>query len=129
MIVYDAGTLTNKTKVVLESDHTKEIEVAYSKGFAEGESKQAILELRGRDKFLEGVREKHTKEIEKWRVAEREISDAYLRIRQLVGAWDTQEGGSDRFEVTELAIKKLVAFWEWSRLADKMTFESYEWKK
>ena len=68
---------------------------------------------------------RHYKEIERWRVAEKEISDAYLRIRKLVGAWDTQEGGVDRFEVTESIIKKLVAFWEWSRLADKMTFESY----
>ena len=65
------------------------------------------------------------KEIEKWRVAEKEISDAYLRIRKLVGAWDTQEGGVDRFEVTESAIKKLVAFWEWSRVDDMMTLESY----
>ena len=69
------------------------------------------------------------KEIERWRVAEKEISDAYLRIRKLVSAWDTQEGGMDRYEVTESAIRKLVAFWEWSRLADKMTFENYEWKK
>src|SRR3990172_5729017 len=65
------------------------------------------------------------KEIEKWRVAEKEISDAYLRIRKLVGAWDTKEGGVDRYEITEAAIKKLVDFWEWSRLAGKMTFETY----
>lgn len=91
MIIYDAGTLTNKTKVVLESDHAKEIE--------------------------------------KWRVAEKEISDAYLRIRKLVGAWDTQKGGADRFEVTESAIRKLVSFWEWSRLADKQAFEMYEYKE
>ena|SRR3990172_3794228 len=68
------------------------------------------------------------KEIEKWRVAEKEISNAYVRIRKLVGAWDTKEDGVDRFELTEATVKKLVDFWEWSRLADKMTFETYEWK-
>ena len=30
----------------------------FQKGFEEGESKQAILEIRGRDKFLEDVRKK-----------------------------------------------------------------------
>jgi len=65
------------------------------------------------------------KELSDWRVAEKKTSDAYLRIRKLVGAWDTKSGGVDRFEVTEAAIKKLVDFWEWSRLADKMTFETY----
>lgn len=75
---------------------------------------------------VEKLQADHAKEIEKWRQAEKEISDAYLRISQLVGAWDTQEGGVDRFEVTEGKIKKLVAFWEWSRLADQQAFEVYE---
>jgi peptidoglycan hydrolase CwlO-like protein len=39
--------------------------------------------------------------------SERELSDAYLRVRKLVGAWDTKVGGEDRFEVTEGKIKKL----------------------
>jgi hypothetical protein len=65
------------------------------------------------------------KELEKWRNGEKETSDAYLRIRKLVSAWDTKSGGEDRYQVTEAAVKKLVDFWEWSRLADKMTFETY----
>lgn len=41
--------------------------------------------------------------------AEKELSDAYLRIRELVGAWDTNHGGENRFEVTENKIKELEA--------------------
>ena len=40
--------------------------------------------------------------------AAKEVSDAYLRVRKLLGAWDTQPGGADRFEVTERAITKLL---------------------
>lgn len=40
---------------------------------------------------------------------DRELSDAYLRIRALVGAWDTQPGGADRFQVTEQKIRDLKA--------------------
>lgn len=39
--------------------------------------------------------------------AEKELSDAYLRIRELVGAWDTNKGGENRFKVTEDKIKRL----------------------
>jgi hypothetical protein len=42
------------------------------------------------------------------RSGEKEISDAYLRVRGLVGAWDTKPGGTDRFEVTERKIKELI---------------------
>lgn len=38
---------------------------------------------------------------------ERELSDAYMRIRTLVGAWDTKFAGVDRFELTEQKIKDL----------------------
>jgi hypothetical protein len=41
------------------------------------------------------------------RTAERTISDAYLRVRQLLGAFNTKPGGTDRFEVTEQAIRDL----------------------
>ena len=128
MIIYDAGTLTNKTKVVLESDHAKEL-LYWKQRVTDLESDSYKFPTIAEFSNLQDDYERLAKEIEKWRVAEKEISDAYLRIRKLVGAWDTQEGGVDRFDVTELAIRKLVAFWEWSRLADKMTFESYEWKK
>lgn len=43
------------------------------------------------------------------RAAEKETSDAYLRVRQLLGAWDTAWGGADRFEVTEGRLKALRA--------------------
>ena len=39
--------------------------------------------------------------------AEKEISDAYLRIREIVGAWDTNMGGENRYEVTENAVRTL----------------------
>jgi len=37
-----------------------------------------------------------------------ELSAAYLRIRCLVEAWDTEHGGANRFEVTERCIKDLI---------------------
>jgi hypothetical protein len=46
-------------------------------------------------------------ELSTFRKSEKELSDAYLRIRELVGAWDTKPGGEDRFEVTEAAVKRL----------------------
>lgn len=46
-------------------------------------------------------------ELSAFRKSEKELSDAYLRIRELVGAWDTKPGGEDRFEVTEAAVRKL----------------------
>lgn len=46
-------------------------------------------------------------ELSAFRKSEKELSDAYLRIRELVGAWDTKPGGEDRFEVTEAAVKRL----------------------
>lgn len=44
---------------------------------------------------------------EETRRAERSVSDAYLRIREIVGAWNTKPGGVDRFEVTEAAVRGL----------------------
>jgi hypothetical protein len=41
--------------------------------------------------------------------SEKSVSAAYLRIRQLVNAWNTQDGGTDVFEVTERAVTALVA--------------------
>lgn len=38
-------------------------------------------------------------ELSAFRKSEKELSDAYLRIRELVGAWDTKPEGEDRFEV------------------------------
>lgn len=37
------------------------------------------------------------------------LSDSYLRIRKIVGAWNTKPGGVDRFEVTEAAVTALKA--------------------
>ena len=37
------------------------------------------------------------------------VSDAYLKVRKLVGAWDTNKGGENRFEVTEGKIKQLTS--------------------
>jgi len=48
------------------------------------------------------------KELDTWKKAENTISDAYLRIRRLVGAYDTKPGGEDRFEVTENRIRELL---------------------
>ena len=41
------------------------------------------------------------------RAAEKELSDAYLRIREKLGAWNTAHGGADRFAVTEAAVDAL----------------------
>lgn len=48
------------------------------------------------------------KQLDECRKSEKELSDAYLRIRNLVGAWNTVHGGIDRFEVTENKIKMLL---------------------
>lgn len=40
--------------------------------------------------------------------AEKQVSDAYLRVRSLVGAWNTNRGGEDRFEVTENCVKDII---------------------
>lgn len=50
---------------------------------------------------------KREKEIEELKQSEEDLSDAYLRIRRLLGAWNTKHGGVDRFEVTENKIKDL----------------------
>lgn len=48
-------------------------------------------------------------EVAPLKTAEREISDAYLRVRKLLNAYDTKPGGTDRFEVTERCIETLKA--------------------
>jgi hypothetical protein len=53
------------------------------------------------DKLIADHTENYTIEIEKLRVAKKEISDAYLRVRKLVGAWDTKEGGVDGYQVIQ----------------------------
>lgn len=53
--------------------------------------------------------ERLEKELEALRESEKELSDSYLRIRSLVGAWNTSNGGADRFEITEGKIKQLLA--------------------
>lgn len=42
------------------------------------------------------------------RKAEKKLSDAYLRIRRLIGAYNTLTGGTNRFEVTEKRINELL---------------------
>jgi hypothetical protein len=48
-------------------------------------------------------------EIARLREAEKELSDAYLRIRSKLNAYDTKPGGTDRFEVTEAALDAVIA--------------------
>jgi len=48
-------------------------------------------------------------DVAEWKQAETEVSDAYLRVRTLLNAFDTKPGGVDRFEVTENKIKDLQA--------------------
>ena len=48
-------------------------------------------------------------ELSTLRAAEKELSDAYLRIREKLGAWNTTHGGADRFAVTEAAVDALRA--------------------
>jgi hypothetical protein len=59
-----------------------------------------------------GTDAKDEADLEMWKHAEREISDAYLRVRGLLkdyGALDTLPGGGDRYEKTEDAIKAVIA--------------------
>jgi hypothetical protein len=41
--------------------------------------------------------------------SEEELSDAYLRIRAKLDAWDTKHAGADRFDVTEKALDDVIA--------------------
>jgi hypothetical protein len=50
-----------------------------------------------------------TKERDEAKKSERETSDAYLRIRELVKAFDTNYAGENRFEVTENKVMELRA--------------------
>lgn len=59
--------------------------------------------LAAHEEKLETERQAH----EETRRAERSVSDAYLRIREIMGAWNTKPGGVDRFEVTEAAVRGL----------------------
>lgn len=52
--------------------------------------------------------EKFKASLEKWKDAEREGSAAYLRIRAIVNAYNTQPGGIDRHGVTERAVQQAV---------------------
>lgn len=52
---------------------------------------------------------KQAGELATLRAAEKELSDAYLRIREKLGAWNTAHGGADRFAVTEAAVDALRA--------------------
>lgn len=45
--------------------------------------------------------------LEQFKKSEKELSEAYLRIRTLVNAFDTNKGGENRFEITENKIKDL----------------------
>jgi len=52
---------------------------------------------------------KERTDLDKFQFSERELSDAYLRIRKLVGTLHTtKEGGEDRFELTEAAVRDLL---------------------
>ena len=56
--------------------------------------------------------------------AERDKLEAEnTRLRML------RDAAESRAQGLEAANKRLRAFWEWSRLADKMTFEQYHWKE
>lgn len=61
----------------------------------------------GRCRALDLVIAEKEKENEELKESEKSLSDAYLRIRELVGAWDTQHGGMDRFDVTENKVREL----------------------
>jgi DNA repair exonuclease SbcCD ATPase subunit len=56
---------------------------------------------------LRAENERLAKSLKEYKEAEESVSDAYLRIRALVKSYNTKPGGSDRFEVTEQAIKDL----------------------
>jgi flagellar biosynthesis/type III secretory pathway protein FliH len=57
-----SNTLTNALSREIESAYRKGLTDGYEKGFRDGESKQAILEIRGRDKFLAELKKKRGKE-------------------------------------------------------------------
>lgn len=58
---------------------------------------------------------------------ERELSDAYMRVRELVKSFDTAPGGIDRFEVTEAAIRKLLRTKEVLRLIVNALPSNKDW--
>jgi chromosome segregation ATPase len=53
------------------------------------------------------------------RISELEAENTRLRM--------LRDAAESRAQGLEAANKRLRAFWEWSRLADKMTFEQYPW--
>ncbi len=69
-----------------------------------------------------------TKYVAELETSEKNISNAYLRVRALLGAFDTQPGGSDRFEVTENAIRALQFDLTSSRAAVENLNREIKWK-
>lgn len=65
------------------------------------------LELSKQVQDLEQKLKEVEKKSDEFKRAEKEVSEAYLRVRTLLNAFDTNHGGANRFEVTENKIKQL----------------------
>lgn len=108
-----------------------------SNGFVRNSSGEYIGQLSDLEECEARGKEiaKLKKQVTRFINSEKQISDAYLRIRTLVDAWDTNEGGENRFEVTENKIKdlkkqvdKLSGSYGWVSY-EKMADENRELKK
>ena len=66
-----------------------------------------MKELEALNLIQKGGYDHAIKQLAQLQKSEKKLSDAYLRIRQMLGAWDTNHGGENRFEVTEAKLAQL----------------------
>lgn len=64
-----------------------------------------IVSLLGREKLRA---DKAERELAEFRASEHLLHERYMRIRRLVGAFDTNHAGENRFEVTEAKVAELL---------------------
>lgn len=93
---------------------TRRVEAAEAKAEAKVTALEAALataqaEIAGLHEHWYGKLMAALAERDAFKAADREVSDAYLRIHNLVKSFDTKPGGSDRFELTERRVKGLIA--------------------
>jgi len=96
--------MDDKTKKELEelreeNKRLKDSIISISTQGSEGKKFKSVPEMRVAMMY---------EELTELRKSEKTISDAYLRIRDMLGAYNTNHGGEDRFKVTEKRVSDLL---------------------
>lgn len=111
-------------------EYRNETNITSWRCLAHNEIAQADLDRNSLRAELETLREERKAtnfDLEMFRKSERELSDAYLRIRKLLApaSYDTEYGGADRFAKTEAALTALRS--ENARLMGDHGYDANYW--